>query len=287
MSARRTFQSLVRAGVVWLLAAAACPAALLYRTDFENFTAGDNNWAGTDGWSSSNILSGVQGIDQDVIPGGGLGKTAFIGFRQPSARLTVMAKPVNYTPGATGFPLVRVETLIGIQDSVAKTARDSFFVSVWNSAGGYLAGIRFDKRPATYGIWRADGANPDHNTGMNAFDPQYENREVWVIDPATRQSWHKSLLETNPASGLTADVVDSLSSVNSQFYQLDAKAILAGTNTAAGGCQAGCGPNGCGQGKQAGKGPANATGCGPGPKVPAKAKPKAVAPKARGKAPHR
>jgi hypothetical protein len=51
-------------------------------------------------------------------------------------------------------------------------------------------------------------------TGNNAFDPQYQNSEVWVIDPATLQSWHKSLVETSSASGLSADAVDSLSSVN-------------------------------------------------------------------------
>ena len=65
-------------------------------------------------------------------------------------------------------------------------------------------------------------------TGMNAFDPQYENREVWVIDPVTRQSWHKSLLESSPASGLTTDQVDSLSSVNTQFHQAGAALIVAG-----------------------------------------------------------
>lgn len=65
-------------------------------------------------------------------------------------------------------------------------------------------------------------------TGMNAFDPLYENREVWVIDPVTRQSWHKSLIETSPASGLTADQVDSLSSVNAQFHQSGADLIVAG-----------------------------------------------------------
>lgn len=166
MSAHWTCHSCVRTAVLWLLAAVACPGELLYRTDFENFTAGDNKWDATEGWIASNIQSGVQGIDQDVIPGGGLAKTAFIGFRQPSSLLTWVAKPVNYTPGADGLPLVRVETLIGIQDSVAKTTRDSFFVSVWDRGGYYLAGIRFDNRPATYGIWRADGANPDHDTGM-------------------------------------------------------------------------------------------------------------------------
>jgi hypothetical protein len=65
-------------------------------------------------------------------------------------------------------------------------------------------------------------------TGQNAFDPQYENRSVWVIDPVSRQSWSKSLAETNPASGLSADVVDSLSSVNTQFHQTDDRLIVVG-----------------------------------------------------------
>ncbi len=170
-------------GVVWWLAAAVCPAALLYETDFENFTAGDNRWHGTDGWVATNTTAGVQGIDQDVIPGGGLGKTAFIGFKQPSARLTAVAKPVGYAPGATGLPLVRVETLIGIQDSVAKSARDSFFVGVRNSAGENLAAIRFDNRPATYGIWRWDGANPEYDTGMIFYRGEL-HLLVFIVDLA-------------------------------------------------------------------------------------------------------
>lgn len=64
-------------------------------------------------------------------------------------------------------------------------------------------------------------------TGMNAFDPLYENREVWVIDPESRQSWHKSL-EDSPSSGLGQELVDSLSAVNTQFYQEDAKWIIVG-----------------------------------------------------------
>lgn len=55
-------------------------------------------------------------------------------------------------------------------------------------------------------------------TGMNAFDPAYENREVWVVDPESKESWRKSL-EDSPASGLGRDMVDSLSAVNTQFYQ--------------------------------------------------------------------
>lgn len=65
-------------------------------------------------------------------------------------------------------------------------------------------------------------------TGQNAFDPQFENREVWIIDPVNKQTWRKTLLETNPASGLTADGVDSLSSVNTQFHQTDERLIIVG-----------------------------------------------------------
>ncbi|QTN31555.1 hypothetical protein HZ994_04180 [Akkermansiaceae bacterium] len=64
-------------------------------------------------------------------------------------------------------------------------------------------------------------------TGMNAFDPVYENREVWVINPTTRQSWHKSL-ETSGASGLSADQVDSLSSTNTQYHQQGETLVIAG-----------------------------------------------------------
>lgn len=65
-------------------------------------------------------------------------------------------------------------------------------------------------------------------TGQNAFDPQYENRSVWIIDPITKQSWIKTLSETNPASGLTADVVDSLSSVNTQCHQTGDRLVIVG-----------------------------------------------------------
>ncbi len=62
---------------------------------------------------------------------------------------------------------------------------------------------------------------------MNAFDPAYENREVWVIDPVGKLSWHKSL-EGSSASGLSQDVVDSLSAVNTQFYLDESRWLIVG-----------------------------------------------------------
>jgi hypothetical protein len=170
------------------LAVLSANGELLYRTDFENFVSGDDKWAGTDGWIGNNIGRAVHGIDQDIIEGGGLGKTAFIGFRQPSTLPVFVAKVIKYAPKAGDLPLVRVETIVGIQDSVYKTARDSFFVSIYNSSGSYLAGIRFDNRLATYGIWRGDGANPDHDTGVIFYRGELHVLSFVVNVPANQWS---------------------------------------------------------------------------------------------------
>jgi hypothetical protein len=174
------------------LALAALPAAagVLYRTDYESFTSGNDKWVGTDGWIGNNTDRGVHGIDQDAIAGGGLGKTAFIGLSQPNTTLAFVAKPIQYSPQAGDLPLVRVETLVGIQDSIVKTPRDSFFVSVYNNnnSEGFLAGIRFDNRPATYGIWRADGANADHDTGVIFYRGELHLLSCVINFPANRWS---------------------------------------------------------------------------------------------------
>jgi hypothetical protein len=183
-----------------LFATTACLADLLYRTDFEAFAAGDDRWVGTEEWIGTNPNQGVHGIDQDVIEGGGLGKTAFLGFRQPATLLTTVAKPVNHSPGATGLPLVRVETLIGIQDSVAKVARDSFFVSVYNSDGYRLAGIRFDNRQNSYGIWRMDGTtNPNVDTGVIFYRGELHVLTFTVDLP--NNTWSADLWNPAPAGG--------------------------------------------------------------------------------------
>jgi len=159
----------------------AAVAGELYRTDFEaadGFTAGDGNWVGTDGWVGINAGGGAQGIDFDIIPGGGLGQTASIGYNQPvivdpdfpavGAKPTVfLGKSIPYSPAAGELPVVEVQTIIGIQDStVDQPARDSFFVTVYNIAGNFLAGVRFANQPSSYGIWRLDGTATEEDTGV-------------------------------------------------------------------------------------------------------------------------
>lgn len=64
-------------------------------------------------------------------------------------------------------------------------------------------------------------------TGRNPFDPAYENQEIWVIDPRTKSSWRKSL-EDSTAAGLSQSQVDSLSAVNTEFYQDGSRLIVVG-----------------------------------------------------------
>jgi hypothetical protein len=64
----------------------------------------------------------------------------------------------------------------------------------------------------TNGVHGFSSIAPDEN-----FPPQYQSRDVWVIDIVNRESWRRSL--DDASSGLTAAQVASLSPTNNQFYQ--------------------------------------------------------------------
>lgn len=53
--------------------------------------------------------------------------------------------------------------------------------------------------------------------GPNGFTPETQNREVWVIDPISKQSWHRSL--EGATGGLTITELNSLTTSNNQFYE--------------------------------------------------------------------
>lgn len=132
---------------------------LLYETDFDEFPAGDNNWAGNNGWISNDTTSGAQSIDSGLIPA--LLQTASLGFNPPNNDFTFVALNVGYDHVATGVPEIEIDTLLGIEDST-NNRRDEFFLSIYNSTGDRLASIRFDNQdPAAnnsmFGIWREDG----------------------------------------------------------------------------------------------------------------------------------
>lgn len=55
-----------------------------------------------------------------------------------------------------------------------------------------------------------------------------EIREVWVITPTIKKSWHKSL-ELMGASGLSGEQIDSLFAVNTEFYQDGETLVIVGS----------------------------------------------------------
>jgi hypothetical protein len=144
-------------------------AADLYSTDFENFTVGDNLWAGTEGWISNDTTSGAQGIVQDYVHELPLGKTAYLGFEPPVSTITQVARLVNYNPQVGGLPCVEFESFLGVQDST-NGRRDQFFASFYDIAGNFLAAIVFDNRNAAPAMlrWQAkeDGSVQSIPTGV-------------------------------------------------------------------------------------------------------------------------
>ncbi|MEX0611124.1 MAG: hypothetical protein WD738_08330 [Pirellulales bacterium] len=64
---------------------------------------------------------------------------------------------------------------------------------------------------------RTNGLHGFESMAANNFPPQFQNRDVWVIDPIAKQSWHRSLEDAG--GGLTTIELNSLTPTNNQFYQ--------------------------------------------------------------------
>jgi hypothetical protein len=81
------------------------------------------------------------------------------------------------------------------------------------------------------GMWvliagRTNGLHGFENISANNFPSEFQNREVWVIDPVNKQSWSRSLLDVS--GGLTTDQVNSLTSANNQFCQQGDRLYMTG-----------------------------------------------------------
>jgi hypothetical protein len=146
-----------------------CAGQVVYRTDFENFQVGPGNLVGTEGWSGNSFGGGWQGIDADAVPGGGLGKTAFIGYSPPTgttSNVALVYRSVNLDPATNSQPIIEFESLLGIKDSTSDL-RDDFVIAFYNiSPGTRLAQIRFQNASTSTWIWRGDGVALQ-NTFMN------------------------------------------------------------------------------------------------------------------------
>ncbi len=73
---------------------------------------------------------------------------------------------------------------------------------------------------------RTNGLHGFTGSGQANFPPASQNRDVWVIDPASGQSWRRSLQDSS--SGLSANDVAALTSTNNQFMQQGNRLYMAG-----------------------------------------------------------
>lgn len=73
---------------------------------------------------------------------------------------------------------------------------------------------------------RTNGLHGFTGSGSANFPPASQNREVWVIDPASGQSWHRSLQDAS--SGLSSNDVAALTTTNNQFMQQGDRLYMVG-----------------------------------------------------------
>lgn len=174
-------------------------ATLLYSTDFDNFTVGDDQWAGTDGWAITDAASGISFIDNTGF-GGALGNYAALGLEQPSSRRVSVLKQILHDHTATGESIIEIDALISIRDS-DNGRYDDFYLSFFNSSGNRMATIRFDNQDSEafntqFGIWR-EQANIDSTTSLQ-FDTltdfiHEELDEVFISIDLANNTWSASL----------------------------------------------------------------------------------------------
>jgi hypothetical protein len=73
---------------------------------------------------------------------------------------------------------------------------------------------------------RTNGLHGFNNISTENFPPQFQNRDVWVVDPVAKTSWSRSL--ESPTAGFTAAEVYSLTNANNQFYQRGDRLYMTG-----------------------------------------------------------
>lgn len=73
---------------------------------------------------------------------------------------------------------------------------------------------------------RTTGLHGFSGNGLANFPPKYQNTDVWVVDPVTKQTWGRSI--TDASGGFSASVITSLSATNTQAYQDGSTLLVTG-----------------------------------------------------------
>lgn len=177
---------------VWLVALTGWAAGgrVLYETQFERAQGFDPELTliGQDGWVGEG--SGGNGLIDGFFPG--LGQHAFIGFTAPtnSGEFLNAWRPVNYLPGPTNPPVVRISVQMSIEDSSPTvTDRDDFRWSVYNREGNRLFTLDFENE--TLGINYLLNGETFVPTGRTFTNAVLYQLEMWI--DFERNEWSASL----------------------------------------------------------------------------------------------
>jgi hypothetical protein len=73
---------------------------------------------------------------------------------------------------------------------------------------------------------RTNGLHGFSNTSTQNFPPQFQNRDVWVIDPVAKTSWSRSL--EGASGGFTTNELNAITPANNQFYQRGDRLYMTG-----------------------------------------------------------
>lgn len=73
---------------------------------------------------------------------------------------------------------------------------------------------------------RTNGLHNFTNDGVANFPPEYQNTDIWVVDPVTKQTWSRSL--NDASAGITTSVFNALSATATQSVQKGDTLYMAG-----------------------------------------------------------
>ncbi|HUO88023.1 MAG TPA: autotransporter domain-containing protein [Rhizomicrobium sp.] len=148
-----------------------------------------------------------------------MGDHRYVGLAWIFAALTAGAAPAlatNQTPTIT-LPVTNYPLPYGLG-----LATDDFGATPMPTLQSF-AGAEQD------GLWvmiggRTNGLHGFSTSGLTNFPPAFQNRDVWLIDPVTKQSWSRSL----EGSGLPLPIVDMLTAANYEEMQIGGKLYMVG-----------------------------------------------------------
>ena len=116
----------------------------------------------------------------------------------------------------------------GDADSAHAGSASDYRISVrkYDFGTAPVAGLHSFASGVVDGKWvilsgRTNGVHEIDQAGTGSFPAESQNRDIWVIDPIAKQTWHRSMGQADatgvdPASGLTPAQVASLAATNNR-----------------------------------------------------------------------